>query len=278
MEKMFYTLEEAAAKLGKSPDAVRDMAANGQLQEFRDRQQLVFKREQVDLLAGGGGDDYDMIPLADSGELEPIGLASSSGSTPGLGRDDKESTGISIFEAENTDDSDPSAVTRMANSPMGLVDPGEDNGKGASGSGGLLDLTREGDDTSLGANLLEDVYGSETMAQQTAVDATTAGGDAGGLFETPGGEMEAAGAGAAPMTMVMVESYDGAGSGLVGGLAIGSILSLAVAAFAVIMGITTTHGGGLLSTLGDNFMIILGVMAGLTLVCAVLGWVLGKRS
>lgn len=71
MAKMFYSLEEAAAKLGKSEAEVKQMAASGQLQEFRDRDRLVFKREQVDLLAGGD----DAIPLAD--ELEPISLTSS---------------------------------------------------------------------------------------------------------------------------------------------------------------------------------------------------------
>jgi hypothetical protein len=276
MEKMFYTLEEAAAKLGKSAEQVRDMAKSGQLQEFRDRDKLMFKREQVDILSGGNSDD-DIIPLAgDSGELEPISLASS-GSASGISvaRDDKESTGISIFEAEDTEDGDPSAVTRVSSAGGGMVDPGEDGGKSASGSGGLLDLTREGDDTSLGANLLEDVYGSETIAQQTAVK--PAQGNDGGLFESPAGEAaEAAGAGA--MVMMMPEAYDGAGSGLVGGLAIGMIVSLGIAAFTVITGITSTFGGGMLAQIGDSFMILVGVMAGVTLVGGVLGFVLGRRS
>lgn len=271
MEKMFYTLEEAAAKLGKSADQVRDMAKSGQLQEFRDRDKLMFKREQVDLLAGGGDDS---IPLADSGELEPISLASSGSAMAIPLSDDKESTGISIFEAEETDDSDPSAVTRVSNA-QGLVDPGEDP-RSASGSGGLLDLTREGDDTSLGANLLEDVYGSETVAQQTAIEPAQGGGD---LFETPsgaGGELAAAGATAG--VMVLPEAYDGAGSGLVGGLAIGMIISIGIAAFAVITGLVSTVGGGMLSLIGDNFMIILGVMGGVTLLGGVIGWALGRRS
>jgi hypothetical protein len=187
--------------------------------------------------------------------------------------DEKESTGISIFEAEETDESDPSAVTRVSNAGGGLVDPGED--PGSSGSGGLLDLTREGDDTSLGANLLEDVYGSETVAQQTAIEPSQGGGD---LFETPSGsgaEMAAAGAAA---VMVLPEAYDGSGSGLVGGLAIGMIVSIGIAAFTVISGITTTQGGGMLSSIGDNFTILLGVMGGVTLVAAILGFVLGRRS
>ncbi|MBS0195411.1 MAG: helix-turn-helix domain-containing protein [Planctomycetes bacterium] len=274
MEKIFYSLEEAAAKLGKSPDEVRDMAKNGQLQEFRDRDKLMFKKEQVDLMSGHG-DELDVIPLAESGELEPISLASASGTGMPL-KDEKESTGISIFETEETDDSDPSAVTRVTNSPTALVDPGDESGKSASGSGGLLDLTREGDDTSLGSDLLQDVYGSETVAQQTAIDAPAAGG--GDLFESPTGEAAAeVGAGAGGL-MMMAEAYDGAGSGLVGGLAIGIITAMGLAAFAIIMGMTSTAGGGLLSWFGENFMAVVGIAAGVTLLGGVIGWFLGRRS
>lgn len=279
MEKMFYSLEEAAAKLGKSPEEVRAMAESGQLREFRDRDKLVFKREEVDLMAGGG-EEADIIQLADSGEMDPIPLVASSGTGISM-KEEKESTGISIFEAENTDESDPSAVTRVTAAQGGLVDPGnEDSTKGGSGSGGLLDISREGDDTSLGADLLADVYGSETVAQQTAVDATAAGGEAGGLFESPTGDAaaEAAAASAGAGMLVMVEAYDGAGSGLVGGLALGMIASIGVAAFAIIMGITSTAGGGILSTLGDNFWAVVGAGAGVTLLAAIIGWVLGRRS
>src|SRR5215831_9039933 len=207
MDKMFYSIEEAAAKLGKSVDAVRDMASKGQLQEFRDREKLMFKREQVDLLSGGH-EEGDVIPLAgDSGELEPLTLASS-GSAPGLA-ESKESTGISIFEAEGTEEADPSAVTRVSQTPGQLVDPGD---KSASGSGGLLDLTREADDTSLGADLLGDVYGSETMAQQTAAEPAV-NEPAGALFESPGSAADIAEpATAAAGMMVVAEPYDGVSS------------------------------------------------------------------
>ncbi|MDI1290754.1 MAG: helix-turn-helix domain-containing protein, partial [bacterium] len=251
MAKMFYSIEEAAERLGKNVDHVRDMAAKGQLQEFRDRDRLMFKREQVDLLAGGG-EDPDSIPLAESGELEPISLASS-GTGISMAPRDKESTGISIFDADGTDEADANAVTRVSNSPGSLVDPGE-----KSGSGGLLDLTREGDDTSLGANLLEDVYGSETVAHQTAAEPAMGGGD---LFESSpggdGGESAAVGGG----MLVAAEPYDGLWSGIGGGLAVAMIVALGIAGFTVIIGFTST-AGGFVSSLGDSFMILLGIMGG----------------
>jgi hypothetical protein len=228
---------------------------------------LVFKREQVDLLAGD-----DVIPLADSGELEPIGLQSS-GSSVGLA-ESKESTGINIFEADGTDDADPSAVTRVTSAPGSLVDPGD---KSASGSGGLLDMTREPDDTSLGADLLGDVYGNETMAAQTTTEPAIAG-DAGALFETPGAVMETTETTTTAIAMVPAEVYDGTASGWVGGLALGAIIAVALAAFTLIIGLTSTAGGGMLKTIGDNFMILVGVAAALPVLFAVIGLVLGKRS
>jgi excisionase family DNA binding protein len=49
--KMFYTLDEAAKRLGKSEDQVKQMVASGQLQDFRDRDRIMLKIEQVDDLA-----------------------------------------------------------------------------------------------------------------------------------------------------------------------------------------------------------------------------------
>ena len=55
MAKMFYSLEEVAQRLGVEEQAVRDMASEGKLQQFRDRDKLMFKREQVDALGGEAG-------------------------------------------------------------------------------------------------------------------------------------------------------------------------------------------------------------------------------
>ena len=274
-DKMFYSLDEAATRLGKSEAEVRDLASRGQLQEFRDRDRLMFKKEQVDLLAGGG-DEGDVIPLAESGELEPLSLASSG---TGISLDSpKEATGISIFEADATDEADANAVTRITASPgAGMVDPGD--ARSASGSGGLLDLTREADDTSLGAGLLEDVYGSETVANATAQETAIGGGGMGdgALFETPGAA-EAADTGAPVGVYAMPEAYDGLWSGITGGLAFGVIISALVASFVLITGFTSTAGGGLMSAFASQFWILVGICAGAVVIGGVVGMVLGKRS
>lgn len=285
MAKMFYTTEEAAKKLGKSEAQLKDMVAKGQLQEFRDRDRLMFKVEQVDLLSGGD----DFIPLAESGEHD-IGLASSGTNIPAKeasgagkpGKDAKEGTGIALFDAEATDEADANAVTRVTSSPLkSFKDPGS---SGSGSRAGLMDMTKEADDTSLGAGLLEDVYGTETMAQQTAAEAPAAGGgDAGALFETTGvseGTEVAGGVGVA--AMVAAEPYDGPGSGWVGGLALGTALVTGVAAFTAIVGIAGGAGSGMLSnmvkTLGDNVYAAAGGGAVLCGLLALAGWLFARKS
>lgn len=271
MAKMFYTLEEAAAKLGKSPEDVKAMAESGQLQEFRDRDRMMFKVDQVDLIAGHHDDE--MIPLAD--DLEPMSLASS-GSAPSLSLDNpKEQTGISIFETEDTDSADPMAATQITTSPAAGFTPGDAGGSGS----GLLDMTREADDTSLGADLLEDVYGGETQAE-TALGSTSPGGtgEAAALFESTSAasDITAAAAAAAPV-MVLAEVIDGPGSGLAAGLAIGMVLALAFTAVVVLMAMT---GGGaaILGLVAGNFMAIVGGLAGVCVIAAVVGFLMLKNA
>ncbi|MCB9838396.1 MAG: hypothetical protein H6813_03575 [Phycisphaeraceae bacterium] len=357
MGKMFYTLDEAAAKLGKTQDEVKAMVTSGQLQEFRDRDSLMFKVDQVDLLSDEGIDeDIDlghspnemssMIPLADSfgGDLggSVLPLADDSGIAGGLGSDDDDTgasafdaggddsmsdllaasgtggglgggfgggllgeseelnldsglddmlegsslmsasdqskTGVSIFDADELDQADPSAVTQMTNDG-GLDDLNLD----PIGSGsGLMDLTRESDDTSLGAEFLEEVYPGEEGGGEGAAAASgagAAGGGGGGLF---GGEEELAVAGGPALqlsgTVITAEPYDGGGSGLAAGLSLGAILAMAVGLTSVIFGMMGVGDGGVLGIVTDNFVPVMGGLLGATLLFGIIGWALGKRG
>lgn len=273
MAKMFYSLEEAAAKLGKSVADVQAMADRRELEVFRDRDRTLFKAEQVDLLAGGrGGDD---IKLADSGELEAISLASS-GSGSAMSVDAKEQTGVSIFDlaGDSTDDGDPSAVTRIQQSPSILSqDPGK------SGSG-LLDLTRgDIDETALGLTNLEAAYSGSGSADQSAIGsmAPEAAIGGGGLFE--GSSSENAGVVMTPaMAAAFAEPYDGPGSGLVGGLMLGSIVALTLTSFGLIVAMTGTGAGPILQMMGDNLWAFVGGFLGFALVAGIIGFLIGKRS
>lgn len=308
MAKMFYSLEEAAKRLHKSEDQVRQMASSGQLQEFRDGQKLMFKVEQVDLLAPedesaddilslepSGGDDSGFgldladdsssgggfggsLSLGDSGADLGLDLGDEPAGSPSSKADSAGRSGISVFDVDDLDQADPSAVTQV-NDQGGfgaLLDDSAAMETVGSGSG-LMDLTREKDDTSLGAaGLLDDIYANDEAASNETIGAS-------GLFEATGASSDeplaaAAGIGApvAGATMVAAEPYDGAGSGLVGGLALGTALALAMALVVSVMGIlgATT----LVNPLADQFMIVVGALAGVTLIFAVIGLVLGKRA
>lgn len=269
MAKMFYTLEEAADKLGKSPDDVAQMAKSGQIQEFRDRERLMFKVEQIDLLAGGGLDDHqdeevEIIGLADSSEAEAIELKEES--VLGL-QDSSEATGVSIFDADELDEADPKAVTHIADSPS----PMEFNlDSGGSGSG-LLDLTRETDDTSLGLDTLEDMYPEEDADMPAS---------ASGLFDGGGEEMVSAGVDLSPGTMVMpqvMETYDGSGSGLSIGLAIGALICILLAAVIMISGFGNTLPS-IVEPMKDSYWIYIGGFGGGTILLGIIGLFIGKAT
>ncbi len=268
MAKMFYTIEEAAEKLGKSADEVQQMADSGQLQEFRDRDRLMFKKEQVDLVAGGGEDD--ILSLGD--ELEPLSL-SSSGSGSSLGLDmGKEGTGISIFDPDETELADASEQTQITDSGL---EAGFDLDAASSGSG-LLDLTKEADDTSLGADLLDDVYGQETMGATSPAGESGIMDEPAALFEGSEGEADAVAAPAAALP-VLAEAYDGTWSGIGGGLALGMTICLA-AAIAVVLFAMTGSLEPVRDIITGQFYAVVGGMAGVVVIFAIIGMVLGKKS
>ncbi|MBY0397243.1 MAG: hypothetical protein K2X91_12375 [Thermoleophilia bacterium] len=263
MAKMFYTLDEAGRKLGRTADQVRKMVESGQLQEFRDGDSLVVKREQVEAMIS---DDADApITLADSGEISLADSAGGSGT--GAGESTKERSGISIFEADELDNTaDASAQTQVTSSVGGIRVPDA----GGSGSG-LLDLTRDSsEDTGIGAGLMADVYNSGDSADVTPAGARSGG----GLFESTGASGD--GGMAAPM-MVYAEPIDGVGSGMAGGLAFGMIAALLLALFAVIAGLA--GAGASITGMGSSmFWGLIGAAAGITLIGAGIGAFIGSRN
>jgi hypothetical protein len=314
MAKMFYTVEEVCSKLEKNEDEVRELVRSGQIQEFRDRDKLMFKVEQIDLLASGEEDTSDLnlelegsggstgipapddssigladsrvglgdsrVGLADSQEGTGYGDPSNAGSSSGLGladsrdaislADSREGTGVSIFDTDHGDETGTGDKTTASEAIE------EELSLDAVGSGsGLLDLTRESDDTSLGAELLEEVYASEENLEIPA--------HASGLFEAASAERPvqevAAGASAVGVPMVM-EIYDGSGSGLGAGLLIGAVAALVCVAIVAIVGV-----GGATSVLAtkiaatdSSIWMWAGGLAGLTIVLGLVGLFIGKAS
>src|SRR5207253_3352539 len=91
MAKMFYTMEETKASLGRNEEEIKQLTREGRLREFRDGPRLMFKADQVEQLKaelGGGGagpatTDQISITPAESGA--PINLVDSKGQGTGLG-------------------------------------------------------------------------------------------------------------------------------------------------------------------------------------------------
>lgn len=278
MAKMFYTIEEVAAKLGKSQDEIKAMAKSGQIQEFRDRDKIMFKVDQIDLLAGGDDESGDVhLELEDtSAGGSAIGLtgsgldlkdSSGTGSAIGLA-DSREGTGISVFDTDHGGEAGGGAA---GETQVGAEAPDDELSLESVGSGsGLLDLTRESDDTSLGAELLEEVYTSDQENIEIPANAS-------GLFEAAAPEAGDERRGVAIAMPVMVEVYDGAGSGLGAGLLIGAMAAMICVAIAVIVGVA---GGtaGLVTAFASSLWIWAGGLLGLTVILGLVGLFLGKAS
>ncbi|MCH7700553.1 MAG: hypothetical protein IID37_02585 [Planctomycetes bacterium] len=196
MAKSFYSLTEAAGKLNLSEEQIKDLVRAGKLREFRDAGSVNFKADEVDGLAAASAPDAgasstgelilepaedSAINLAQPSDSDALTLGevdlddTASGPAAGSrGQQDKggsvvASVGVSVFDEEELDKSaDPMAETVVAGEADTLgIDP--------AGSGsGLLDLTRESDDTSLGAELLDEIYPGDEGSVEMG-DATRAG-------------------------------------------------------------------------------------------------------
>lgn len=348
MAKMFYNLEEAAQVLKKTPDEVRDLASRGKLQQFRDREKLMFKREQVDAMAQTGPEDSgSAISLADGGSGSGLSLDTGSGSSlsladesSGLGsgsgtlkmkdktgdtdavgldatmaapknkkEDPRQATGVSVFDVGEVEQADPMAQTQVNQSSASE----EDLALESVGSGsGLLDLTRESDDTSLGAELLDEIYpanqesdtkvetvGDASSSALTAAGATIASAatvtDSGTVDTGSGSSSSLAGSGPSmeaadaladapaitpgPMEYAgPVEVYDPSGSAMSNGF-------LGVAMFALVVGmivaVFAVNGvdSAVVKAVGESsqtVMIYGGALLLLSFVCGIGGLFVGK--
>lgn len=283
MAKMFYTLEEAASKLGVSEDEIKNMASAGKVQQFRDRDRLMFKRDQIDSLAGSAEDSDAGIPALSSGDTDAIDLSSSGVSEPPRREDPRAATGISVFDAGEIDAADPMAQTQVTDG-MSMGD--DDLALDSVGSGsGLLDLTRESDDTSLGAELLDEIYPGGEASDAALAEPTSSGVLDGGL----GGASSGSGLDNlqpvmddqyATIAAVPGEAFDGGGSGLSIGFLFGAIVALVLTAFvaaSMIMGksIQLTHA---LAGEPENSMLLVycGGLLVLSIVLGAIGYFVGK--
>jgi len=306
MAQQFYSAEEALKKLGLSADELKQLVRDGQLREFRDGGQIKYKSEEVDPLAENlatlsgslGGTSGELV--LETSDESSMGLTGSDMLTldeadrteadaPVIDEQKEDtvitSVGVSVFDDEDApEDADPGAVTVVADknktgSSMSLESLSSSGTVGGSGSG-LLDLTRESDDTSLGAELLDEIYTEDKESGMPDMgDATRAGLDAPADEEgETAPELEAPVAEAQPMrSPVVVQAGMGAIDTGIGGAMVGAVVSMGIAGVAIsanMQGVVPSF----VQTLYASMPIFGGVLGGITLVGFIVGFVVGKRG
>src|SRR3982074_1693099 len=133
MAKMFYTLEETKAALGKTEEEIRQFAREGRLREFRDGPRLMFKADQVDQLKNDLGSGTVRADLGGSDSGAAIGLqdigASGSGVISLADTDFGKSPGAAMVK----EDTALAADLGLSGSLGGVPSPGRSGSGAASG-------------------------------------------------------------------------------------------------------------------------------------------------
>jgi Helix-turn-helix domain len=284
--KPFYSIEEVCKLLNKSADDVKTLVRDGALREFRDAGKVFFKADDVDRLAGkarkeGTGEilleaaDDELPTLASTGGTSMIGLAPSEDDPQ---KKKKEGTvisasGIGVFDDDELEiDADPMAKTTITS---GVGDSVSLEGSG-SGSG-LLDLTRESDDTSLGAELLDEIYpGEEDSAPAPAAKPAKA---AKAKATAPVAQAEydepAYAASEPSIALPAPVAYGDPFEGLFAGLMAGTLIVLAVAASVVAGGLQGSFPS-YARVFSSNFLWFLGGAVLLPIIVAGIGTLVGR--
>ncbi|HNO78035.1 MAG TPA: hypothetical protein PKN33_08230 [Phycisphaerae bacterium] len=222
-------------------------------------------------LSLGGGSDADAISLDDT----TVGDSK---------EDDKEGTvvtsvGVSVFDDDEVEaDADPLAQTVVSSGTGALGIDGVGSGSG------LLDLTRESDDTSLGAELLDEIYPDDGPGGEMG-DATRAGLEAGivdsddsGTGFMPTVVEDAAVPAGQPVAVVSYTEYppDAVSTGLTGMMFIG-VLTMCLSGLAAAAAVKGVYPA-ILDTLAQNNWIVGAASLGTALVALGIGFMIGKKS
>ncbi len=266
MGKMYYSEEEASEKLGVAVKKLADLARDGKLQQYQDGPKKVYQAQQVEDLA------LTMTStLEDSGEIELAPADTAAGDSISLTAADtsaevasKEDTvitadGVSIFDDEDLDieAADPMAKTQIAPSLEDQIS------EGASSGSGLLDLTRESDDTSLGAEVLDNIN----------VESGIGAGLDTGMPVTPYAQASEQ----TPAAIVNVVEPVDPNAGLFAGFTVGCAI-VAMLMGVVTLAVMTETMPDFVETMKAQLFIVVGATAGLVVICGVVGLMMGKSA
>ena len=180
MAGMFYSLQEAAKKLNKTEQQVKELVKEGKLREFRDGSNLLFKIDEVETLVSDAAimqseetaleeespkDEGELLLETNEDEDTAAGseLTNADTAVNADGLDILEETEGSFNLGDDTISAD-KAETGEAS----LEEIEDDVNLDTFGSGsGLLDLSLQADDTSLGG-ILDEIYTPEENNGQLA--------------------------------------------------------------------------------------------------------------
>jgi hypothetical protein len=182
MAGMFFSIKEVSEKLGKSEDEVRQIVKSGRLREFRDGPNLLFKVDEVNSLlsdtsfmAANKPADVPTPAKNEEAGADEILLAPETTESPEKGGDELQLTDADTQIVDDgikvLGDTDSLSKEGSDETFKGLDETPSSPGKEASleeiekdanldtfGSGsGLLDLSLQADDTSLGG-ILDEIY------------------------------------------------------------------------------------------------------------------------
>jgi hypothetical protein len=175
MGGMFYSLQEVAERLKKTEDEIREIVKQGRLREFRDGPNLLFKIDEVEsLLSDTSIMGAAKKPKADDEDI--ILAPEEEGKSPD---EDTmlDAAGIDVLEETESEfklADDTKGETKSGSGEASLEEIEDDVNLETFGSGsGLLDLSLQADDTSLGG-ILDEIYTAEGGEAKEAETQTAA--------------------------------------------------------------------------------------------------------
>lgn len=200
MAEKFYSIEEVVEKLGKTADEVKQLVKEGKLREFRFGANISYKVEDVNALKTELEESEIDLVLDETGEVSLEANISDEAKSEGgfnlsnvsdlTGADTNiGTTGISVLG--ETDDGykitgDSKAETKADDEELadeiGSLDADANMESFGSGSG-LLDLSLQADDTSLGAVLDDILPAGEEGADMAALEEAGVAEEAEQIFE-----------------------------------------------------------------------------------------------
>jgi hypothetical protein len=199
MAGMFYSIHQVSEKLGKTEEQIKELVKEGRLREFRDGPNLLFKIDEVETLladttfmgakaAAAAEEPVESLEVtkepaeaAEAGGEEPVEIAGQQEEEISLAPEEAVEAetveselaesdtalageGVSVLDEAEADyklADDTMAETRSGSAAEMLEEIEEDVNLDTFGSGsGLLDLSLQADDTSLGG-ILDEIYTAE---------------------------------------------------------------------------------------------------------------------